>query len=236
MVAGIVALVAPDARILPVRVLDDEGRGDAFTIDKGVHHALSRGADVLNMSFGGPQGITSLHYQIQDAWQAGVPVVAGAGNEGRSSPKYFPASDSRAYMVTALDSLDVKADFADYSSDVLVSAPGTGVRSAYPGGEWGAGSGCSFATPFVTGEVALVRSLEPGLGPDEIEARVAAAVQPIDQNPGNAPYRGKLGTGRIYLPLAVAGAGPGAVVGSATGFGAGARRALGPCVVAAPAR
>ena len=208
MVAGIVSLIAPAARILPVRVLDDEGRGDAFTIDKGVAWALDQGADVLNMSFGGEQGITSLHYQIQDAWAAGVTTIAGSGNEGRSSPKYFPASDTRAFMVTAVDSSDVKADFANYNSKVLVSAPGTGVLSTYPGGEFAIGSGCSFAAPMVTGETALMLALDTGLDPEQIEGRIEYGTQPIDHLPGNEPFEGKLGAGRIHLPTALIGLPP----------------------------
>ena len=208
MVAGIISLVAPEAKILPVRVLDDEGRGDAFTIDKGVAWALEHGADVLNMSFGGEQGITSLHYQIQDAWAAGLTTIAGSGNEGRSSPKYFPASDTRAFMVTAVDSSDVKADFANYNSKVLVAAPGTGVLSTYPGGEFAIGSGCSFAAPMVAGETALMLALDPGLSLEEIEGRIEYGTQPIDHIPGNEPFEGKLGAGRIHLPTALVGLPP----------------------------
>jgi subtilisin family serine protease len=106
-------------------------------------------------------------------------------------------------MVTALDSLDRKADFADWNDDVVVSAPGTGVRSAYPGGDWGLGSGCSFATPFISAESALILSLWPGLPPAEVRNRVEQAVVPIYEIPENEPYDEGLGTGRLYLPLAV---------------------------------
>jgi subtilisin family serine protease len=203
MVAGIVGLVAPEARIVPIRVLDDEGRADAFRIVEAIAHALESGADVLNMSFGVPQEISAIGHLVDLCRTQGVVVVAGAGNQSREDPPYFPAVHESSFMITALDSLDCKADFADWNPRVLVSAPGTGVRSAYPGGEWGLGSGCSFATPFITGEVGLILSLWPELTPREVEERVEDAVQEIDDLEGNEPYDGELGSGRLYLPYAV---------------------------------
>lgn len=201
MVAGIVSLVAPASTLLPVRVLDDEGRGEAFRIAKAIRYAVDHGADVINMSFGVPRTISVIGTQLTYAALQGVILVAGAGNTNSDNPVYYPGADSKSILITALDSLDVKADFADWNSKVHVSAPGTGVRSPYPGGGWGIGSGCSFATPFVSGEAALLLSLAPGLTKEQVEDRIETAVQPIYQIPGNAPYDGKLGSGRIYLPL-----------------------------------
>lgn len=204
MVAGIVSLVAPAATLLPVRILNDEGRADAFTVAKGIRYAVDHHAQILNMSFGVPRTISMIGHQLDFADSMGVTMVAGAGNENRENPVYFPGSSSKVMLITALDSLDVKASFADYNSKVHVSAPGTGVRSAYPDG-WALGAGCSFATPFVTGEAALILSLAPTMPSRDVADRIALAVDPIDQIPGNYPYQGKLGSGRLYLPDAVAG-------------------------------
>ncbi len=203
MVASMVALVAPDATLLPIRALDDDGRGSTWDLVRATRYALNQGAQVINMSFGVPRHISMLGHQLEYAALQNVTIVAGAGNENRSSPSYYPADDSKAFMITALDSLDVKADFADYNSKVVVSAPGTGVRAAFPGGGWALGSGCSFAAPIVTGEVALILGLLPGLSPAAVESRVEAAVQPVDHLPGNGPYSGDLGSGRVFLPFAV---------------------------------
>jgi hypothetical protein len=100
-------------------------------------------------------------------------------------------------MVTALDSTDVKADFAAWNVRVLVSAPGTGVRSAYPDDRWAIGSGCSFAAPFVTGAAALIRSVHQWASPASLESFLASGVDPIYQWEANELYQGKLGTGRI---------------------------------------
>ncbi len=203
MVAGIVHLVAPDATILPIRVLDDEGHGDSYHISKGIRYAQFHGAQILNMSFGVPRHISMIAHELDVVTAAGMVVVAGAGNEDRSSPTYFPADYSKAIMVTALDSADVKASFADYNSKVFVSAPGDGIRSAFPGGGWATGSGCSFATPFVAGEAALLMSVAPGATKQQCENWIANAVAPIYQLAGNQPYDGDLGTGRVDLADAV---------------------------------
>lgn len=206
MVSSIVTLVAPDAYLLPIRVLDDEGRGDVFGIIRGVRLARERAVDVINMSFGMPGSISILQTEMERARAEGIVMVSGAGNENLEQ-EYFPGGSSQVFMVTALDSLDRKADFADYDDDVLVSAPGAGVRGAFPGGGWALGSGCSFATPFVTGEVALIRAIAPYLNVDQIESRVEAGVDPIYSIPGNEPYADGqlLGSGRIDLVDALAG-------------------------------
>ncbi len=202
MVAGLVALVAPEARIMPIRVLDDEGRGTLFGVAKGIVTASAHGANIINASFGTPQVVETIKRKLRVATVHRTFTVAGAGNRDLEFPPYHPACDSLAFMVTALDSADVKAGFADYSARVIVSAPGAGLLSAYPGG-WAIGSGCSFATPLVAGEMALLLSVQPVQSYASMRALVAAGVDPIYYLPGNGPYAGKLGAGRINLPVAL---------------------------------
>lgn len=203
MVAGLVALTAPDAKIMPMRVLDDEGRGTVFNIACAITNATAHGAHVLNLSFGAPHFLKTIYERFHVTMVHGGIIVAGAGNRNMQEPPLYPASDQRALMVSAVDSLDIKADFADYHPSVVVSAPGAGIRSAYPGGEWGAGSGCSFATPMVAGEIALILSVAPDLEPEQLEAHIEAGVDPIYDIPENEPYVGLLGTGRINLAAAL---------------------------------
>jgi subtilisin family serine protease len=219
MVAGLVALVAPDAMIMPLRVLDDEGRGTAYGITKAIIFAASHGANVINMSFGVGTEIPSIHRKLRWAERRGCVAVCGAGNRGIEEPPFYPAADSLAFMVTAVDSTDVKASFADYSSLVCVSAPGVGIRSAYPGGDWSVGSGCSFAAPIVAGEVALLLSHAMTYDRPVLCDAIAQGVIPIDELEGNEPYAGKLGAGRIDLPRALA-------VSSSTPHAADSRRTL----------
>ena len=204
MVAGLIALIAPEAKIMPLRVLDDEGRGTVFNIARAITHATAHGAHVLTLSFGAPQFLKTIYERFHVTGVHGVFIVAGAGNRNMEEPPLYPGSDARAMMVAAVDSLDIKADFSDYHSTVLLSAPGTGIRSAYPGGEWGLGSGCSFATPMIAAECALILSLQPNITAGALRDRVAMGVDPIDDLPGNEPYRGLLGSGRVNLLAAIA--------------------------------
>ena len=206
MVAGLIALIAPEAEILPIRVLNDDACGTIFGVAQGIMVAIARGADIINASFGAPVPSATIANRLRVAEAHNIITIAGAGNRDMETPPYYPAIDQCALMVTALDTCDIKADFADYHTSVIVAAPGVGIRSAYPGDTWGLGSGCSFATPLVAGEAALIMSASPGLSVAELELNIRAGIDPIYQLPGNAPFEGKLGSGRIYLPLALAGA------------------------------
>ncbi len=203
MVAGLVALVAPDATLMPIRVLDDEGRGTLFSVTKGIMCAVPHGADILSMSFGVPVVTEIIAEKLRVAENHGVVTIAAAGNRNVEEPPLHPACDSLAIMVTAVDSLDMKAGFADYHTDVVVSAPGVGVRSAYPGNEWGIGSGCSFAAPLVAGEAALVLEQMPGIERPELTEHLERGAQEIYDIPENWLYRGLLGSGRMYIPWAL---------------------------------
>jgi len=205
MVAGLVLLVAPEATVLPIRVLDDDGRSDAYRVARAIRYAREQGADIMNLSFGSPVGISFLQTELALAELDDIVIVAGAGNESREEPAYFPGESSKAIMITALDSNDVKADFADWNQEVFVSAPGTGVRSAYPGGEWALGAGCSFATPLVSGMAALIRAMKPTWNKDFVEDRIEVSVDEIYGIPGNQAYDEMLGSGRIDVFEAVTG-------------------------------
>ena len=196
IVAGILAVMAPDAMIMPLQAFDDHGCGSTYNITKAVKYAVSHGAQVINMSFGIPSESQALKNAINQALKAGIVVVASAGNENTAAPQY-PAAYPGVLGVAATTLTDVKASFSDYGHDVFVSAPGTNIISAYPGGYYAVVSGTSFSAPMVAAEAALLRSLNNsgwtksiGAGVDHIDAL----------NPG---YAGELGAGRINLLKAV---------------------------------
>jgi subtilisin family serine protease len=197
MVAGIVHLVAPRGRILPIRVLDDEGHGNTFTVAKAIRYAVERGADVINLSLGLEHSSMVIKHEIKLADSLGVAITSAAGNQGVENPPYFPGCDGRVLSVAALDSSDVKADFSNWRSDVAVSAPGVGVYAPYFDGEYAIGAGTSFAAPFIAGQCALILALNPSLSVEEVYESVGLGVEPIDEIPGNEEYAGRLGTGRI---------------------------------------
>ncbi len=199
MVAGIAHLIAPGAALLPLRVLDDEGRGRTFDVAKAIHYATDAGARIVHMSLGLTCVSKIIAHEVRRADSLGVSVVAAAGNDGREEPPYYPASDSLALSVAAVDSADVKASFSNYHTTVDLSAPGVGILSPFHDGEYALGAGTSFAAPFVSGQVALIRSLNPSLSKAQVDSLARLGVAPIDSIPGNEPFQGKLGTGRVDL-------------------------------------
>ncbi|MDM7916344.1 MAG: S8 family serine peptidase, partial [Candidatus Eisenbacteria bacterium] len=197
MIAGIVHLVAPGAQILPVRILNDEGRGKTFDVAKGIRYAVTHGAHVINLSLGLPARSGIIAHQINAAFEAGVALIAAAGNAGTDSIDYYPASDPNVLSIAALDSADVKTDFSNYGPKIGESAPGLGIRAPYYDGDWAIGAGTSFAAPFISGQCALVRSLEPALGLPDLYQRLGQGVVDIYRLRPNWPYVGELGTGRF---------------------------------------
>ena len=192
MVAGILAVMAPDAMIMPLRAFDDKGCGTTYNIAKAVKYAVSHGAQVINMSFGISGQTQTLKKTIGEAVNAGVTVVASAGNGNTAVPQY-PAAYPGVLGVAATNLTDVKASFSNYGSTIFVSAPGSNIISAYPGGYYAELSGTSFSAPMVAAEAALLRSLKTSGWKNSI----AAGVDNVDAlNPG---YIGQLGTGRINL-------------------------------------
>ena len=192
MVAGILAVMAPDAMIMPLRAFDDKGCGTTYNIAKAVKYAVSHGAQVINMSFGISGQTQTLKKTIGEAVNDGVTVVASAGNGNMAVPQY-PAAYPGVLGVAATNLTDVKASFSNYGSTISVSAPGSNIISGYPGGYYAELSGTSFSAPMVAAEAALLRSLKTSGWKNSI----AAGVDNI--NALNPAYIGQLGTGRINL-------------------------------------
>jgi len=228
-VAGLVALVAPDAKILPIVVLDSDGVGDSFEIAKGMYYAIDHGVEVINMSLGSTYKSSAVEDATDYAKSLGIPVVSAGGNQNvGESYEEFPAAGSDGFGVAAVGPDDVRADFSNYNDKFFISAPGTSeltgsdpgdfnpsasIISTLPGGGYGAWEGTSFATPLVAGTVALVRSQYPhwtltDTGPltlegvyESIEHILASSAVNINaMNPG---YAGMLGAGRLDSGAAV---------------------------------
>lgn len=197
MVAGIVHLVAPKARILPVRVLDDEGRGTVFNIAMGVRWAVDHGARIVNLSLGLYHSSFALRHEVDRALDRGVAVVAAAGNDAREHPAFFPSSSRGVIAVAGLDTVDVKADFSNWGSHVDISAPSVAILGPYHDGGYAIGSGTSFAAPIIAGQCALILSFRDDLSTDEVAACARGGVLDISSIEGNEPYRAGLGAGRV---------------------------------------
>lgn len=194
-VAGIVRLVAPQAQIMPIRVLDTDGRGYSFTVAEAILFAVENGAHVANLSLGMPESESDfLEDVIEFAAQQGVVVVAAAGNLD-STQKQYPAAAECALGVTAIDPDRVKAGFASYGNWVSLAAPGVGVHSTLPVDGYGSWSGTSMAAPFAAGQAALLLSLAPGL--DVVQVADLMGGTAVNLNPFNPGYINQLGVGQI---------------------------------------
>ena len=189
-VAGIVHLTAPAAKIVPLRVLDSDGRGNVFVIAEAVQRAVDPdsdprtddGADVINMSLSSSRE-SNLIRDVSDDLDAiddddddetgpalqGVPtrgatVVGSAGNDAAEQLAY-PAAETGVIGVAAVDQDKRKSDFSNYygSPQVDIAAPGDDVYSTFTQGRYAEWDGTSMAAPFVAGQAALIRSMRPGL-------------------------------------------------------------------------
>lgn len=197
-VAGVVKLVAPDAQVLPYRVLNTDGRGNGYTIAEAVLQAVEDGCKVINISMvmAGQHG--SLDFAIEYARNNNVVIVAAAGNDSVNSD-LFPAKDSYTLSVAAVDTLNHKADFSSYGGKVDLVAPGTRIYAPFLDDDFAWWDGTSFASPFVAGQAALLFSLNPSATWNEIiEAMTSTAIEIDSLNPG---LEGDLGFGLIN-PLA----------------------------------
>ena len=195
-VAGIVHLVAPDARILPLRVLNSDGRGNNFRTASAIVYAADRGADAINLSLGTPHQSVFLREVVGEAAQLGVIVVAAAGNLNTDA-KQYPAAEDCAIAVTSVNARDKKSSFSNYGDWIGVAAPGENISSTFPTDAYAWWSGTSMATPFVAGQAALLRSANSQLTLDEVGLLIGGTTASLDR--ANPAYRGQLGEGRIDL-------------------------------------
>ncbi len=127
--------VAPSARLMIGKVLANSGGGPFSGVAAGIDWAVANGARVVSMSLGGTGFSQALSDSCQAALNAGVLVVASAGNNNNSVPSY-PGSLSSVMAVAAVDSGGAKAWFSNFGSQVSVAAPGVSVQSTVPVVAW----------------------------------------------------------------------------------------------------
>ncbi|MFJ4970425.1 type VII secretion-associated serine protease mycosin [Streptomyces sp. NPDC088755] len=178
--------IAPEARILPVRVILEskdpvrakarKTRGTALA--DGIRWAADNGADVINLSLGDDS--ESAHPDpgedsaIQYALSKGISVVASAGNGGEKGDRIsYPAAYPGVIAVAAVDEYGTHASFSTRRWYATVSAPGVDIVVANPDGHYYIEWGTSAAAAFVSGAVALVRAAHPGLDPAQIKKLLA---------------------------------------------------------------
>lgn len=203
-----IAGVAWNCRILPVKVLDEDGQGYYSWIADGIRWAADNGADVINMSFGGSAEASVLSQALAYAKSLGVVCVASAGND-EDFVLYPAAYDEYCLAVAATDYDDVRPDWSNPGPEVDVAAPGERILSCVPTWFWGPGSlpygyggGTSQAAPHVAGLAALLKDLKPWLSADEVMDVIRYTAEDIN----SASYPGYdefIGYGRINMDTAL---------------------------------
>lgn len=165
-VAGLIVQVAPKAKILPIRVLDKDGKGDLNDVVEAIDHAVSMGADIINLSLGTFDYSFPLEMMINYAAENQVLMVASTGNEGRNTST-FPAQFSwytddsifsYLFGVGSINSSKKVSSFSNRGAHALTYVMGESVVSAYPGNRLTRASGTSFSAPVFTGALALALS------------------------------------------------------------------------------
>jgi thermitase len=199
-VAGIVDITAPEAKIMPLRVLDTEGYGNVFTIAKAVYFAEQNRADVINLSLGSPSRSKLLQEVIEDATANGVVVAAAAGNSNSLLAHYPAAGNGVAasadglVAVTSVNMYEQKSYIANYGTWVDIAAPGEGIRSAFPVSTYAYWSGTSMATPFVSGQAALIHAVYGSVDAAGVEKRIRCSARSLFVT--DPIYAAMLGAGR----------------------------------------
>lgn len=217
LVAGIIAAtagngegvagVAPAARIMPVRVLDAEGRGTPATVAAGIRWAVDHGASVINLSLAeavthdgaganhgrGAEGLVEAQVEqaIRMAAEAGVLVIAAAGNGGRDTVPY--RSGLPVLVVGATDQADHVWPRSNRDPQVLF-APGVGILSTWSNGRYAKADGTSFAAPIVAAGAVILQGQGQGLDAGQARARLVGSAVGVGS-----------GVGRVDIAAAVTG-------------------------------
>lgn len=194
MTAGIVHLVAPQAKIMPLKAFNANGSGYDSDVLRAIYYAVKNGAKVLSMSFDYTASSPELANAIKYANSHGVVSVASAGNDGEQIMVY-PGSLPSVVDVASTSNSDIQSTFTNYGAPpVWLAAPGEGVMTTYPWGTWAAGWGTSFSAPFVSGTAALMLGTNGNCTTSNVATGLAHADSISDP---------QLGHGRLDTYLAV---------------------------------
>ncbi len=155
-------------KIMPLRVLE-AGSGDDYTIAQAIYYAADNGAKVINMSLGGYGESPLITNACNYAFNKGVVVVAAAGNDALDTENFNPGAVPGVITVAATDVDNETAYFSNFGDQIELAAPGVDILSTLPGDKYGAYSGTSMATPFVSAAAALLISKNPSLSIIEVE-------------------------------------------------------------------
>ena len=144
----------PNIDLYAIKVLNRNGSGFLSDVIEGIQWATANGIKVANMSLGSTSNVQSFHDAVIAAYNAGVTIVAAAGNSGGAVS--FPAAYPEVIAVSATDINNNLASFSSRGPEIDLAAPGVSILSTYKGTSYATLSGTSMASPHVAGSAALV--------------------------------------------------------------------------------
>ncbi|MFA6029699.1 MAG: S8 family peptidase [Elusimicrobiota bacterium] len=189
--------VAPEVALYGVQVLGADGSGSFATVIEGIQWAVEHKMDVANMSLGASEGTPALEEAVKAAAEAGLTIVAAAGNSGGEVG--YPAVYPEVLAVSAIDSAGKLAYFSSRGPQVAFAAPGVSVESCYLGGAYETMDGTSMASPHVAGLAALAAA-HGAHGPKALRAALEAAASPLPGLSKEEQGAGLVDAGRLTAP------------------------------------
>lgn len=190
MVAGLIDMMAPSAKLVIARVADSDGIATAWSLIKGVAYGVQNRCQLANISLGAIEEIPALGDVIDWAESNKMLVIAPIGNDNQNRAIY-PSKYGKVVCVAGLLPTDAKAPFSNWESTADVAAPATGILSTWWDGTLGIWSGTSFAAPVVTGSLANALRYGKPKTPSKLRDALRLSGDNIDGL--NPAYRGKLG-------------------------------------------
>ncbi|WP_216323375.1 S8 family serine peptidase [Deinococcus aestuarii] len=201
-VTGVILQIAPNAKIVPLRVLGPDGSAPVSRVVQAIDRAVASGARVINLSLGAAGDSVALNTVIAGALAQGVLVVNSSGNDGTEGMVYparnvgsltFPASSGLLAVGSVGPGL-YKSDFTNYGANMSLTAPGEEILTTFPGNQVARATGTSFAAPAVSGALALAMSAgvtSPARLVTDLRATARAHLDPT--------FKSKLGAGTLNV-------------------------------------
>lgn len=211
-----IAGVAPDSKIMPIKVMDNDGKGNASDIAQGIVWAVDHGADVINLSIGSRYKSDIQLKAINYALKKNVVVVSSMGNDG-TEVKFYPAAFNEipglkdVIAVGSIEPKKSKSSFSNYGNWISVTAPGSYIASTMPSYntrviqeqglvlKYGVLSGTSMSAPFVSGAAALILSQKNNIKPSLVKSILQNSAEDL----GDKGFDKYYGHGLINISKAI---------------------------------